>query len=55
MVCIKRGLQVNLEGELDTQLSFVPEHLRFMLQEAQLKPLIGACGASFQRSDTRLV
>ncbi|CAK9044321.1 unnamed protein product [Durusdinium trenchii] len=28
-----RRPKVNLEGELDTQLSFVPEHLRFMLQE----------------------
>ncbi len=26
--------QVHLEGELDTKLSFVPEHLNFMLQEA---------------------
>ncbi|CAJ1436534.1 unnamed protein product [Effrenium voratum] len=26
-------MEVNLEGELDTTLSFVPEHLRFILQE----------------------
>lgn len=28
-----RRPSVHLEGELDTELSFVPEHLRFMLQE----------------------
>lgn len=30
--------QVQLQGELETQLSFVPEHLRFMLQEARWEP-----------------
>lgn len=38
--CVRMGIchQVQLQGELETQLSFVPEHLRFMLQEARWEP-----------------